>query len=117
MLEDYGAAIARSEVYVHDGGTAMIALEPRPDHLLVRDVAVDPAAQGKGLGTRLMRFAELRAAELGLAELRLFTNEAMTESIRFYERLGYRELERLQQDGYRRVLYGRSLGAGTGRSG
>ena len=105
MLEDFGEAIARSEAYVPDEGEAVIVLMPQDDHLLVRDVAVDPRSQGRGVGIRLMRFAELRAAELGLGEIRLFTNVAMVENHRFYAGLGYEETGRAEVDGYRRVFF------------
>lgn len=109
MLRDHGEAIERSRTYVLDGDDGLIVLVPKDDHLLVRDVAVRPSEQGKGLGTRLMRFAELRAAELGLGELRLYTNQAMWENIRFYSRLGYRETERFEEAGYRRVWFRKVL--------
>ncbi len=109
MLEDFGAAIARSEVYVPDEGDGVIVLTPHDDHLLVRDVAVVPRSQGRGAGTRLMRFAELRAAELGLGEIRLSTNVAMVENHRFCARLGYEETGRGEQDGYRRTFFRKAL--------
>ncbi len=114
MLEDFGEAIARAEAYVSDDGNAVIVLVPREDHLLVRDVAVLPASQGRGFGTRLMRFAEVRAAELGLGELRLFTNVAMVEDHQFYTGLGFEETGREQQDGYDRVFF-RKLSHGAMR--
>jgi 8-oxo-dGTP pyrophosphatase MutT (NUDIX family) len=119
MLEDQGASIARSETYVLDEGPGVIVLIPMADHLFVRDVAVHPAAQGRGFGTRLMRFAELRARELGLSELRLYTNAAMWENLRLYPRLGYRETERYEEGGYRRVRFAKVLpppAADAGRS-
>jgi 8-oxo-dGTP pyrophosphatase MutT (NUDIX family) len=109
MLEDQAASIARSQTYVLDDGSGVIVLIPEADHLLVRDVAVHPSAQGRGLGTRLMAFAELRTRELGLGELRLYTNEAMWENLRFYPRLGYRETERYEEDGYRRVGFAKAV--------
>jgi GNAT superfamily N-acetyltransferase len=110
MLEDLGEAMGRSEVYVTDGRDGLVVLVPRPDHLLVRDVAVAPERRGHGVGALLMRFAELRAAELGLAELRLFTNEAMWENLRRYPELGYEETGRGEQDGYGRVFFRKRLG-------
>jgi len=109
MNEDFDEAIARSEVYVPAEGEAVIVLTPQDDHLLVRDVAVDPRSQRRGVGTRLMRFAELRAAELGLGEIRLFTNVAMVENQRFYAGLGYEETGRAEAHGYRRVFYRKAL--------
>ena len=108
-LEDFGEVIERSEVYVPDDGEGVIVLVPHDDHLLVRDVAVHPRSQGRGIGARLMRFAELRAAELGLGELRLFTNVAMVENNRFYAGLGYEETGRAEADGYRRVFFRKLL--------
>ena len=64
-----------------DGEVAgVIVLIPGGDHLLIENVAVAPNAQGHGLGRELMAFAERRAAELGMAELRLYTNQLMTET-------------------------------------
>ena len=56
-----------------------------------------------------MRFAELRAAELGLGEIRLSTNVAMVENQRFYAGLGYEETGRAEADGYRRMFFRRVL--------
>jgi isopentenyldiphosphate isomerase/GNAT superfamily N-acetyltransferase len=109
MVEDFGEAIARAETYVTDEGDAVIVLVPGKDHLLVRDVAVLPASQGRGEGTRLMRLAEVRAAELGVGELRLFTNVAMVENHRFYAGLGYEETGRQERDGYDRVFFRKAL--------
>ena len=51
----------------------------------------------------LMDFAERRAILLGLTRLSLYTNEVMTENQAIYTHLGYREVGRHAQDGYRRV--------------
>jgi 8-oxo-dGTP pyrophosphatase MutT (NUDIX family)/N-acetylglutamate synthase-like GNAT family acetyltransferase len=110
MLEDFGESIARSEVYVTDDRDGVVVLVPRGDHLFVRDVAVRPASQGGGVGTRLMRFAETRASELGLDELRLVTNVAMVRNHGFYAGLGYRETGREEQDGFERVFFRKVLG-------
>jgi hypothetical protein len=50
-----------------------------------------------------MDFAERRAITLGLTRLSLFTNEVMTENQAIYAHLGYREVARHTEDGYRRV--------------
>jgi hypothetical protein len=62
--------------------------------LLVENVAVAPAAQGRGLGTQLMDVAERVARDLGLNELRLYTNARFAENIALYEKLGYAITER-----------------------
>ena len=107
MLADYPAEIAAGRVHVlREGGAlcGLIVLIAEPDHLFIENVAVDPAAQGHGFGRRLLDFAEAEARRLGLPELRLYTNELMTENIGLYTHLGYVEVDRRLSDGYRRVF-------------
>jgi ribosomal protein S18 acetylase RimI-like enzyme len=118
MLADYPAEIASGRVYVLREGDAlhgMIVLIAAPDHLFIENVAVDPAAQGRGLGRRLLDFAESEARRLGLPELRLYTNELMTENIGLYGHLGYVEVDRRLDEGYRRVFMIKRLGASRTR--
>ena len=42
---------------------------------------------------------------LGLPEVRLFTHVGMTENQRLYERRGYVETHRLQEEAFARVFY------------
>jgi ribosomal protein S18 acetylase RimI-like enzyme len=74
------------------------------DALLIENVAVHPKAQGTGLGRRLMDFAEEEGRRGGFGLLRLYTDEIMTENVALHEHLGYREVDRRLEDGYRRVL-------------
>ncbi len=90
---------------------AIIVLLPRPDHLLLDNIAVRPDRQGQGLGRRLIAFAESEARRLGYAELRLYTHETMTENIALYTRLGFRETGRALEAGYDRVFMTKPLGA------
>jgi ribosomal protein S18 acetylase RimI-like enzyme len=83
--------------------------EDRGDHLLLETIAVAPGAQGSGYGRLLLDRAEGDAAELGLPEVRLYTNEAMTENLTFYPRHGYRQTGRAVQDGFRRVYFSKTL--------
>jgi ribosomal protein S18 acetylase RimI-like enzyme len=97
MLANYAHAIARHQVWVVEGEAALAAvleLIPQEDHLLIENVAVEPACQGGGLGRRLMDFAEEEGRRQGFRELRLYTNEKFVENIALYERLGYAETER-----------------------
>lgn len=57
---------------------------------VVEDVVVAPAWQGKGVGTRMMRFAMARSREAGCYKLVLSSNEKRQDAHRFYERLGFR---------------------------
>lgn len=113
MLADYPAEIAAGRVYVlHEGGAlrGLIVLIAEPDHLFIENVAVHSAAQGRGFGRRLLEFAEAEARLRGLRELRLYTNELMTENLALYTHLGYGEVERRLDEGYRRVFMVKRLG-------
>jgi ribosomal protein S18 acetylase RimI-like enzyme len=96
MVADHAKIIAAEHAYVLENGNidGLIVLVPEAGVLLVENVAVRPERQGRGLGRRLMAFAEFRARSLGLPALRLYTNEKMTANIGLYESLGYRETSR-----------------------
>ena len=113
MLADYAALTAAGRVRVLDldGQLAgAIVLFARGDHLFVENIAVDPAFQGRGLGRRLMDFAEAVARDQGLPAICLYTNVHMTENFPFYERLGYVVTGRVREDGYDRVYFKTELG-------
>jgi len=108
MVADFEARIAADNLHVLelDGEVAgFIVLYPRGDHLHVENVAVSPAGQGRGLGRRLMRFAEDEAGRLGLPAIELYTNVKMTENQAFYPALGYVEIDRREEDGFSRIFY------------
>jgi GNAT superfamily N-acetyltransferase len=54
--------------------------------LRVKQMAVDPAYQGRGIGAQLMRAAEARGRELGAQEVLL---HARCTALNFYDRQGY----------------------------
>jgi ribosomal protein S18 acetylase RimI-like enzyme len=112
MTADYAALIEAGEVWVAracDGIAGVLVLRPQPPALLVENVAVAPHRQGQGLGRRLMAFADEHARAAGLAEVVLYTNERMTENLRFYPALGFTETGRGVQDGFARVFYRKLL--------
>jgi N-acetylglutamate synthase-like GNAT family acetyltransferase len=97
MTADYDKAVREHVVFVVESpGRLDAALEliPAPDHLLVENVAVAPTAQGRGLGRQLMALAERVATDLGVTEMRLYTNGRFTENIALYEAIGYAISER-----------------------
>jgi ribosomal protein S18 acetylase RimI-like enzyme len=112
MTEDYAQVVRQHEVWVAVRGdviVGLIELIREPDHLLIENLAVLPSEQGRGTGSRLLGLAEERAGEYGLTELRLYTNEAMTENIAYYPRRGYVETHRGGDGGYRRVFFSKKL--------
>jgi N-acetylglutamate synthase-like GNAT family acetyltransferase len=112
MLDDYERRIADNAVHVLDAETgiaALVVLLPQSDHLLVDNIAVRPDQQGRGLGRRLLSFAEDEARRLGLTELRLYTHVRMVENIAYYTRRGFAETGRRQEAGYERVFMRKRL--------
>jgi GNAT superfamily N-acetyltransferase len=112
MTADYAAVVAAGSAWVAeaDGRLAgLVVLVPGPDHLLLENVAVDPARQGIGVGSALLRFADGRARALGLPAVNLYTNALMTENIAYYPRHGYVETHRSEEHGFHRVFFTKRL--------
>ena len=113
MLDDYGALIRDGRVHVVDRGGAVkgvLVLLPGKDAMLLDNVAVAPDAQGSGIGRAMLAFAERAAADAGYATLKLYTNEAMTENLELYARIGYAETHRAVEKGLRRVYMAKAVG-------
>lgn len=97
VREDYAPRIAAGEVWLledAEGLAGLIVLERHPDHAMIFSIAVSPDRQGNGLGSRLLGFAEEKAREWGLTELRLYTNARMERNISLYTAKGYQETGR-----------------------
>lgn len=112
MVADFGPEVAAGQVHVAGPAEALTAAavwEQAPDHLFLHALAVAPDAQGQGLGRAIMAWAENRATQAGRAEVRLYTNAAMTENITFYRALGYRETHRARSDGFDRLWFAKRL--------
>jgi GNAT superfamily N-acetyltransferase len=100
-------------------GTITVA-GPEPQHECVQyqtiahahQFAVDPAAQGKGVGKALMLAAEQWVAAQGLLAIAVDTAEQATHLIALYNRWGYQTIGLTQWPGkvYRSVVMHKSLG-------
>jgi len=93
MGADYEAAVVRHRVdlaYLDGQLAGLIETIAEPDHLLVENVAVAPAFQGRGLGRHLMAHAEQLAAAHGYRAICLYTNQRFAENVRLYRAIGYR---------------------------
>lgn len=66
-------------------GSVSFYLETR-ERLRVKQMAVDPAYQGRGIGAQLMQAAEARGREMGAQEVML---HARCTALEFYDRQGY----------------------------
>lgn len=112
MLDDYAQRVTEGSAFVLeiDGVIAGITvLLPFEDYLLLDNVAVAEAFQGRGLGRVLVDFAEAEAARRGYAELRLYTHETMVENVAIYKRLGWEETHRVTEKGYDRIYMRKSV--------
>jgi ribosomal protein S18 acetylase RimI-like enzyme len=112
MTADNAALIARGEVWaMHDAGVlvGVLVMRPEPPALFVENLAVLPERQGRGLGRALMVFAEDHARAAGLDNVALYTNQEMTENLRFYAARGYVETGRRSEDGFARVFLRKAL--------
>ena len=55
-------------------------------------MAVDPKAQGKGIGNKLGRAVIRKAKELGARNLFLESNTELTAAINLYRKLGFQKI-------------------------
>lgn len=96
MDADYATLIADGRVHVTGSAAVegLIVLVPEDGVVLVENVAVHPRLHGRGIGRRLLAFAEERARASGARALRLYTNARMTRNISLYRSLGYGETGR-----------------------
>lgn len=80
------------------------------DACLIRVLAVAPQAQGRGLGTRLLRAIE--DAHPHVARFELTTNMVMARNVRFYLRHGYELAEQVQHSPRIRIASMRKIARG-----
>jgi GNAT superfamily N-acetyltransferase len=113
MTDDYATLIAGgcvSVLEVESETIGYIVLIPEKNGAMLLDnLAVDPEAQGRGFGKMLIDYAEKQAREAGFHRIFLYTNEVMTENLRYYPRLGYTETHRAWDKGFNRVFFSKDL--------
>ena len=112
MLDDYLARVSEDAVWVLQDGPAIagiLVLLSAPEYLLLDNIAIAPELQGRGLGRRLLAFAESEALRRGYREIRLYTHQTMIENQRLYASIGYEERGRGSEDGYDRVFMRKPL--------
>lgn len=108
MQADCAALIAAGAVWLCTD-QAVMACAPCADSMELDILAVSPAAQGQGLGARLVAQCESLARQMGLPAVTLHTNAAMTGALRLYPKLGYTETDRRVDQGFQRVFFRKTL--------
>jgi ribosomal protein S18 acetylase RimI-like enzyme len=112
MLDDYLARVSEDAVWVLQDGPAIagiLVLLSAPEYLLLDNIAIAPERQGRGLGRRLLAFAESEALRRGYREIRLYTHQTMIENQRLYASIVYEERGRGSEAGYDRVFMRKPL--------
>jgi GNAT superfamily N-acetyltransferase len=106
-----GARIVGTILLAPPGRSGGCAYYERPGVATFHQFAVDPEYQGQGVGGLLLNRVELRARELGAAELALDTAEGAHHLIARYERCGYRVVDRVdwEQTNYVSVIMSKSF--------
>ncbi len=111
MLQDFPAAIAAGRVWVAGAPDGFVLAYAQGADWHVENLAVDPAAQGRGLGPALLAAAEAEGRARGHPRVTLYTNAAMAGALALYPRLGYTETDRRVEHGLSRVHFAKDLRA------
>jgi len=93
MTADYTKAVRQHLIdmlYLDDELAGLVEIIPEADHMLIENLAVSPAFQGRGLGQHLLSHAEALTASRGHEEIRLYTNKRFEANVAFYLKRGYR---------------------------
>ncbi|MGI9509840.1 MAG: GNAT family N-acetyltransferase [Geminicoccaceae bacterium] len=112
MVADFAAHIDQDRVIVFEqegtvAGYAILLMDEQ--RALLDNIAVDPACQRSGIGHALLEQVERLAAELGYEILDLYTNVVMAANISWYEKLGFTETGRAEENGFQRVYMSKAL--------
>jgi ribosomal protein S18 acetylase RimI-like enzyme len=93
LSQDIPAAIADEACLVAgDPPKGFIIFRSKEDGLLIENLAVDPAAQGQGIGLGLVASVEEMGRETGAGVVRLVTSPTMERTQAFYLGRGYVEI-------------------------
>jgi len=75
----------------------------------IKRLWVSPDARGLGLGRRLLEELEQAARKYKMHAVRLDTNESLHEAIRLYQTVGYREIDRFNDNPYAHHWFEKTL--------
>ena len=112
MLADHATHIAKDRVFLacDSAGTVLgyAIVIAADDGFWLDNIAVAPAAQGQGVGGRLVAAVEAWLAPQS-ERYALYTNIVMSANIEWYRRLGFVETARRRVDGFDRVYFEKYL--------
>jgi len=111
MGDDYASLVAEGRVAVAVDGDIVGAIVRWvvDGDMYVDNIAVEPAAHGRGVGNMLLEHTADEARRNGCERMWLYTNAVMKENIGFYERRGFVQYDRRIDEGYDRIFFERAL--------
>lgn len=112
MTSNFAELAQTGRVWVAEMDGAVVGfavVHVQAEYVLLENVAVSPQARGRRIGARLLEFTEQHAKAYGREQVKLYTNEAMSENIGYYARHGYVETHRATDEGYHRVFFTKDL--------
>ena len=113
MLTNYDQHLVEDDVMVamtEDNKIAGFAvLIHKPNGCWLENIAVDASLKGQGIGNLLLLHIEDGLVQRGINTIRLYTNVVMRQNMAWYQRHGYREYDRKQDEGYERVYFMKAL--------
>lgn len=108
MLEKYQTATVIEEqvengvlyyiILLKDEPSGYFSVSKQGDSLFLSKLYVLKSARKNGLGKRAVSFMEGLAKEFGLHKIRLTVNKYNTNSIKAYERMGFKNVDAIVQD-------------------
>lgn len=108
MHADFASLIAKGCIDVAISGSLLVGyvvFYPEDSHFSLENVAVLPECSGRGFGKCLIEHVERIAKDTGHEAVVLYTNEAMTENLSMYPKMGYVEVARKREAGFNRVYF------------
>ena len=112
ILLDYARVANEGNTYVLvEGGEicGMVTCSEEKSQLVLRNLAVLPRHQGKGIGRRLADFVEMEARRRNLDNIYLWTREEMVDNINFYLKLGYEIVHTERTKQFARVYFNKKI--------
>lgn len=112
MHADFTSRIASGCVSVATSQSVLVGYVvayPEGNQFTLESVAVLPDHSGLGVGKLLIEHVEKFAKQAGYKTVELYTNEAMTENLTMYPKLGYVEVVRKRDSGFNRVFFSKLL--------
>jgi ribosomal protein S18 acetylase RimI-like enzyme len=112
ILLDYDDVVSSGRTHVAVEASrilGMVTIEPDDHHLILRNLAVRPSSQGRGIAKRLVSLVEDMARASGLKGVRLWTRAEMVDNISFYKSLDYTITHSEQNEKAHRVFFCKEL--------